>query len=126
MKFIKYKLLLLATVGLLVTSCEKQAFVDVNTNPDALSAVPPQNQFLNATISIHSQDFEAYYDLYRRIMPWMQYTTDLNGNQGAFTQNFDNFANRYGRLYSGIGDRLYDLEKLVEGLPPKSSPGTPT
>ena len=105
-----------------MTSCEKDAFVDVNTNPDALSSVPPQNQFLNATISIHSQDFEAYYDLYRRIMPWLQYTTDLNGNQGAFTQNFDNFANRYGRQYSGISDRLYDLEKLVENLPAEEQP----
>jgi hypothetical protein len=122
MKFLKYKLLLLVSAGLFVTSCEKQAFVDVNTNPDALSAVPPQNQFLNATISIHSQDFEAYYDLYRRIMPWLQYTTDLNGNQGAFTQNFDNFANRYGRQYSGISDRLYDLEKLVGNLPAEEQP----
>jgi len=122
MKSLKYKILLLATVGFLATSCDKQAFVDVNTNPDALSAVPPQNQFLNATVSIHSQDFEAFYDLYRRIMPWLQYTTDLNGNQGAFTQNFDNFANRYGRLYSGIGDRLYDLEKLVENMPAEVQP----
>lgn len=122
MKFLKHSSFLLATVGVLLISCEKQAFVDVNTNPDALSKVPPQNQFLNATISIHSQNFEAYYDKYRRIMPWMQYTTGGNGNQGNFTQTFDNFANRYGREYSGISDRLYDLEKLVEGLPAEEQP----
>lgn len=122
MKFVKHKLFLLAAAGLLMTSCEKDAFVEVNTNPDALSSVPPQNQFLNASIQIHSQDFEAYYDLYRRIMPWMQYTTDLTGNQGAFTQNVDNFSQRYGRLYSGIGDRLYDLEQLVQGLPEEEQP----
>ncbi|MPR34689.1 SusD/RagB family nutrient-binding outer membrane lipoprotein [Salmonirosea aquatica] len=122
MKFLKYKILLLATAGFLVTSCDKQDFVDVNTNPDALSAIPPQNQFLNATIAIHGQDFEAFYDLYRRIMPWLQYTTGLNGNQGAFTQTFDNFSQRYGRLYSGVGDRLYDLEKLVENMPAEEQP----
>ncbi len=122
MNYLKHKIILLAATGLLLTGCEKDAFVDINTNPDALSAIPPQNQFLNATTSIHGQDFEAYYDFYRRIMPWMQYSTDLNGNQGAFTQNVDNFANRYGRLYNGIGDRLFDLEKLVEGLPAEEQP----
>jgi hypothetical protein len=96
--------------------------VDVNKNPDALSAVPPQNQFLQATTSIHGQDFEAFYDLYRRIMPWMQYNTLQNGNQGSFTLNFDNFSNRYGRLYNGVGDRLYDVEQLVSKLDAAEQP----
>lgn len=121
MKFLKHKIFLLATVGFL-SSCEKQAFVDINKNPDALSEIPPQNQFLQATVSIHSQDFEHYYDLYRRIMPWMQYDTPQTGNQGSFTLNFDNFANRYGRLYNGIGDRLYDLEQLVSKLEAEEQP----
>ncbi|MCF0038657.1 SusD/RagB family nutrient-binding outer membrane lipoprotein [Dyadobacter fanqingshengii] len=121
MKFIKRKILLLAAVGFL-SSCEKQAFVDINKNPDALTEIPPQNQFLNATTGIHGQDFEAFYDLYRRIMPWMQYNTLLSGNQGSFTLNFDNFANRYGRLYNGVGDRLYDLEQLVGKLEPAEQP----
>ncbi|MCF0072299.1 SusD/RagB family nutrient-binding outer membrane lipoprotein [Dyadobacter sp. CY261] len=112
MKSFKSKLILMAAVGFL-SSCEKQAFVDINKNPDALTEIPPQNQFLQATSGIHSQDFEAFYDFYRRIMPWMQYTTPTNGNQGSFTLNYDNFSNRYGRLYNGVGDRLYDLEQLV-------------
>lgn len=121
MKSIKSKLILMAAVGFL-SSCEKQAFVDVNKNPDALSGVPPQNQFLQATNGIHSQDFEAYYDFYRRIMPWMQYNTPQTGNQGSFTLNYDNFANRYGRLYNGVGDRLYDLEQLVAKLSADEQP----
>jgi hypothetical protein len=112
MKFIKRKILLLAAVGFLY-SCEKQEFVDINKNPDALSEIPPQNQFLQATQQIHSNDFEVFYDYYQRIMPWMQYNTPLNGNQGSYTQNYANFSNRYGRLYNGVGDRLYDLEQLV-------------
>jgi hypothetical protein len=121
MKFFKHKILLLAAAGLMY-SCEKQAFVDVNKNPDALTVIPPQNQFLQATTSMHSVDFEHYYDIYRRIMPWMQYNTDLNGNQGAYTQNWDNFSQRYGRLYNGVGDRLYDLEQLVSKLEAEEQP----
>lgn len=112
MKFLKRKILVLAAVGFL-SSCDKQDFVDINTNPDALSEIPPANQFLNATTGIHGQDFEYYYDIYRRIMPWMQYATDINGNQGAYTQNVDNFSQRYGREYDGVSDRLVDLEQLV-------------
>lgn len=121
MKSFKSKLILMAAVGFL-SSCEKQAFVDVNKNPDALSEIPPQNQFLQAINGVHSQDFEAYYDLYRRIMPWMQYNTPQTGNQGSFTLNYDNFANRYGRLYNGVGDRLYDLEQLVAKLSADEQP----
>lgn len=121
MKSLKSKLILMAAVGFL-SSCEKQAFVDVNKNPDALSEIPPQNQFLQATNQLHSQDFEAYYDFYRRIMPWMQYNTPQSGNQGSFTLNYDNFANRYGRLYNGVGDRLYDLEQLVAKLSTDEQP----
>lgn len=115
------KLLLLGVLGLF-QACNKQDFVDINKSPDALTTIPPQNQFLNATLSMHSTDFEYYYDVYRRIMPWMQYTTDLNGNQGPFTQNWDNFSQRYGRLYNGVGDNLFDLEKLVEKLDAAEQP----
>lgn len=121
MKSFKSKLILLAAVGFL-SSCEKDAFVDVNKNPDALTEIPPQNQFLQATSQLHSQDFEAFYDMYRRIMPWMQYTTPTNGNQGSFTLNYDNFSNRYGRLYNGVGDRLYDLEQLISKMGPEEQP----
>lgn len=121
MKSFKSKLILMAAVGFL-SSCEKEAFVDVNKNPDALATIPPQNQFLQATQQIHAQDFEAYYDFYRRIMPWMQYNTPQSGNQGSFTLNYDNFANRYGRLYNGVGDRLYDLEQLVAKLSADEQP----
>lgn len=121
MKFIKGKILALAAAGLLF-SCDKQDFVDINNNPDALNSIPPENQFLNATTGVHGQDFEYYYDVYRRIMPWMQYTTDVNGNQGAFTQNVDNFSQRYGRQYNGVGDRLYDLEQLVLKMDAETQP----
>lgn len=113
--------LLLATT-LMVAGCKKDAFVDINKNPESLTEVPPANQFLNATISVHNRDFEAFYDYYQRIMPWMQYSTGLNGNGQNFTQVYDNFANRLGGLYSGVGDALTDVEKLVEKLPAAEQP----
>ncbi len=120
--FYKKIILGLTLAGALVTSCSDDDYVDANTNPDILNEVPPENQFLSATLSLHSQDFEAYYDIYRRIMPWMQYVTPQNGNGANFTNNIDNFSNRYGRLYTGIGDALVDLEKSVEKLPEEDQP----
>jgi len=111
------KILFLASLFVLGTmsSCDKQDFVDINVDPDALSSIPPENQFANASRGIHGQDFEAFYDFYTRIMPWMQYATDVRGNQGAFTTNMSNFSSRYGALYSA-GTQLYDVEKSVEKL----------
>ncbi|PMD90753.1 SusD/RagB family nutrient-binding outer membrane lipoprotein [Siphonobacter sp. BAB-5405] len=108
--------LMLATT-LLMTGCKDQAFVDINTDPDALTEVPPANQLLNAIINVHDRDFEAFYDNYQRIMPWMQYSTGLTGNGQNFTQVYDNFANRYGGLYTGVGNAVVDMEKLIEKLP---------
>lgn len=110
---------------LLFSGCQKQAFVDINIDPESLISVPPANQFLNASIGVHNQDFEAFYDTYQRIMPWMQYSTAINGNGQNFTQVYDNFSQRYGRLYSGangVGNTLVDLEKLVGKLPETEQP----
>lgn len=106
----------------IATGCSDEDFIEANKNPDILNEVAPENQFLSATLAIHSQDFEAFYDMYRRIMPWMQYVTPLNGNGINFTNNVDNFSNRYGRLYTGVGDALTDLEQLVADLPEEEQP----
>lgn len=111
----------LGLVSVLATGCEDE-LIEANRNPDVLSEVAPENQFLSATLSIHSQDFEAYYDYYRRIMPWMQYITPLNGNGINFTNNVDNFSQRYGRLYTGVGDALTDVEQLISAFPEEEQP----
>lgn len=121
----KYVSGLLMAGTLIVSGCQKQAFVDINIDPESLTSVPPANQFLNATLGVHNQDFEAFYDYYQRIMPWMQYSTAVNGNGQNFTQVYDNFSQRYGRLYSntyGVGNTLTDLEKLVGNLPAEEQP----
>ena len=45
----------------LATSCDED-FIEANRNPDVLNDISPENQFLSATLSLHSQDFEAFYD----------------------------------------------------------------
>ena len=40
-------------------------------------------------------DFETYYDKYRRIMWWMQMSTDTRGNRKNFTKDVSNFDQRY-------------------------------
>lgn len=115
--FYKKITICLALALSIATGCSDEDFIEANKNPDILNEVAPENQFLSATLAVHSQDFEAFYDMYRRIMPWMQYVTPLNGNGINFTNNVDNFSNRYGRLYTGIGDALTDLEQLVAKMP---------
>ena len=68
-----YKTILgLLVMGMITSSCDKQDFVEINKDPDALATVPPENQLLNASLNLHSQDFEAFYYTFRRIMAWMQ------------------------------------------------------
>lgn len=109
--------LILALMAAVAISCSDEDFIEANKNPDVLNEIAPENQFLSATLSIHSQDFEAYYDFYRRIMPWMQYVVPLDGNGLNFTDNVSNFSQRYGRLYTGVGDALTDLEQIVANMP---------
>lgn len=118
----KYVSATLVATTLAMSGCQKQSFVDVNINPEGLTSAPPANQFLNASINVHNRDFEAFYDFYQRIMPWMQYTTGLTGNGQNFTQVYDNFGQRYGSLYLGVGNALTDMEKLVAALPAEEQP----
>src|SRR5690606_22182257 len=91
---LKHSNIWLLPLLMIVASCDDE-LIEANKNPDVLPEVTPENQFLSGAIGIHGQDFEAYYDFYRRIMPWMQYVTPLNGNPINFTNNIDNFSQRY-------------------------------
>jgi hypothetical protein len=104
-------------LSLALHSCKKADFVELNTNPETLYDIPAQNQFLNATISTHNTDFEWYYDNLRRIMPWMQLSTANGGNGKTYIEDAGNFNQRYGNFYGNVGNRLYDVQKLIEKLP---------
>ena len=97
-------------------SCDKEDFIELNTNPETLYTIAPENQFLNATLAAHTNSFEWFYDNYRRIMPWMQMNTGATGNGATFIDEAGNVNARYGTFYS-MGSRLIDIQKLADKLP---------
>src|SRR6185295_15914830 len=106
MKLSKYLYLAVLTASLLLGSCKKEAFVELNTNPSVLYSIKPEEQFLNAPIQIHGNDFEQFYDNYRRIMYWMQQSTDQAGNSPITLKTLGNFNYRYGTFYPTVGATL--------------------
>jgi hypothetical protein len=117
----KYKRIFLGLTiasGLLAAGCSDEDYVEANTNPDVIQEVTPENQFFAAAQSLQSNDFEAFYDQFRLIMPFMQYVSPQGGNGRNFTRNIDNFGKRYDRLYIGVGNALYDIEKTIEAMTP--------
>jgi len=113
MKLYKYSLLIL-TLAVLV-SCKKSTFVEDNINPSTLVTVDPGQQFLYAARSFPN-DFEYYYDVYRDINAWMQYTTGNTGNGSGFTIPGGNFNYRYGNFYTNIGAPLADIPHIIAKL----------
>lgn len=107
----------LALSALLFVGCDKQSFVDLNTNPDILYSVKPEEQFFNIGRTAHGQDFEQFYDYYRRIMHWMQMSTTQGGNNAATFTEFGNFNARYSVFFPALGSITTDVGKLTERLP---------
>lgn len=99
-----------------VISCKKSSFVEDNTDPEVLYGVTPGDQFAAATYGL-PDDFETYYDNYRRIMVWMQMSTEDRGNRANFTRDVSNFNKRYAVFFGRVGPRLTDIENLVSKMP---------
>jgi len=117
MKFYKYSFVAILAASFCLGGCKKSAFVEVNTNPNTLYSIKPEEQFLNAPIAIHGNDFEQFYDNYRRIMYWMQQATAQGGNGSVTLKTVGNFNTRYGNFYPTVGAVLTDVQKLIEKLP---------
>jgi hypothetical protein len=104
---------------LVMSSCKKSDFVDINKDPGVMYSVSPEDQFLAASTA-HQDDFEWYYDNYRRIMLWMQMSTPATGNSRNFTKDVSNFNTRWAKIYYGrVGPRLVDAIKLIEKMSPE-------
>jgi hypothetical protein len=113
----KIALLLTALIGVSISSCKKDQFVELNTNPAIIDKITPEQQFMNSVINMHGDRFEYYYDNFRAIMPWMQMVTALNGNSVTFISDAASFRNvRYNNFYPKVGGNLTDMEELVKGL----------
>ncbi len=109
--------LALITASLAFGSCKKEAFVELNTNPNTLYSIKPEEQFLNAAIQANGSDFEQFYDNYRRIMFWTQQSTANAGNGPITLKTVGNFNARYGVFYPSLGSVLTDVQVLISKLP---------
>ncbi|RZK35498.1 MAG: SusD/RagB family nutrient-binding outer membrane lipoprotein, partial [Pedobacter sp.] len=106
-----------ALIGLTITGCKKEKFVELNTNPQLIDVITPEQQFMNAVASIQGDRFEAYYDNFRGIMPWMQMLTPLAGNSVTFISESGSLRNvRYGIFYPAVGGNLTDVEQLIRKM----------
>ncbi len=112
MKKTKYLPYILALV-VAGTGCKKEQFVKTNTDPTVIYSIEPEEEFLNVCIQAHSSDFEAYYDFYRRMMPWMQMNTGSSGNAKNFLNDIGNFNQRYGVFLPTMGNQVSDLQNLI-------------
>ena len=99
--------------------CKKQAFVDANLSPATLYEVKPEDQFLAAAAG-SQDDFEFYYDVYRGLNFWLQYSTNggASGNSLNFTNPSSNFNYRYSKVFfERVGTRLSDGIKIIDDMP---------
>lgn len=105
--------------ALFAAGCKKEAFVDANLSPGTVYEVRPEDQFLAAAAG-SQDDFEYYYDVYRSLNFWLQYSTNggTTGNSLNFTNPSGNFNYRYGKVFYGrVGTRLADAIHIIEDMP---------
>lgn len=114
------KMWVTALVCISLFSCKKEDFVTLNTNPVLLDKITPEQQFMNASIRMHGDRLEWYYDNVRGIMSWMQMNTPENGNGSGFITEAGNFRNtRYTIFYPGLGASLVDVQQIIAEMSPE-------
>jgi hypothetical protein len=108
----------IALLCISLSSCKKEDFVELNTNPVILDKITPEQEFMDASIRLNSDRLEWYYDNLRGIMPWMQMSTALNGNGTSFISESGNMRNvRYNLYYPSIGAALTDIQVMISEMP---------
>ncbi len=115
----KRKLIILFfTAGVMFVSCKKENFVKENIDPNTLYSIAPEEQLLAAAVGSQN-DFEYFYDVYRALNFWLQYTTNLAGNSPNFTNPTGNFNYRYGVYYGTVGRDLADIPHIIATMSPE-------
>lgn len=107
-----YLLILVTTIGLLVSSCGKD-WLDVNTDPNNPASASPENVFPAAVMSTASV-IGGHYNILGGI--WSQYFTQSNAaNQFKYIETYTlantDFQSQFNELYSGaLNDFKYVRE----------------
>ncbi|MDR3711504.1 MAG: SusD/RagB family nutrient-binding outer membrane lipoprotein [Puia sp.] len=98
-------------------SCSRSKFAQLNTDPDAVLTIDPSTELTPGELSIHSSDFEVFYDFVRDIKPWTQTYVRTVGNLATFTTSGGNINNRWGIFYGGVGYNLADVLHIIDNMP---------
>jgi hypothetical protein len=101
----------------LYTSCSRDKFAEMNTNPDDVLVIRPESEFLAALMNINSNDFEYYYDYNRAMYYWTQSYTTLTGNASTVYNGSGNLNQRYSNFYNNVGNKLADVIHLIDIMP---------
>lgn len=108
--------------------CSRDHFAEINTDPDLVFAdhMDPVKVFPNAVLAIHTNDFEAYYDINRNITFWNYQWVRLAGSSASI-QAFrapvtaSQYPYRYDNLYSretmGAGGAVAAIQHIIDEMP---------
>ncbi|MRG43572.1 SusD/RagB family nutrient-binding outer membrane lipoprotein [Chitinophaga sp. SYP-B3965] len=116
-------------LALLATSCSRDKFAEVNSDPDVVQVdrVDPKAVFPTAPIAIHANDFEAYYDIHRNMEYWIGAWVPIGGNGVIITRfrtpvSASTFPYRYENLYTresiGAGGSMREMRNIIDKMPP--------
>lgn len=113
---LKYITIILLS-AVLYTSCSRDKFAEMNTNPDDVLVIHPESEFTAALLNINSNDFEYYYDYNRAMYYWTQSYTSRNGNTATVYNGSGNLNQRYSNFYNNVGSKLVDVQHLIDIMP---------
>lgn len=114
----KYKDIFWALLLMLLTSsCSRDKFAQLNTDPDAVRNIEPEKELTPGQLSMVNSDFEAFYDYVRNINPWTQVYVNTNGNSATFMETGGNINNRWNLFYGDVGFNLADVMHIIDVMP---------
>lgn len=115
-------------MALFATSCSRDKFADLNTDPEAIQfdQVDVKTLFPTAAIATHANDFEAYYDIHRDLQYWLGAWVPLGGNGAVISRfrtpisasNFPySYENYYSRETTGAGGAMLNMRFIIDRKP---------
>lgn len=113
MNSFKYIFLLLLMPTFMI-SCSREKFAEMNTDPDDVLTVNPEQEFTSALTAINGSDFEYYYDYNRAMYYWTQTFVPMNGASATVYEGSGNLNQRYSNFYTHVGNQLKDVQQLIE------------
>lgn len=103
----------LALSVLAAGACSRSKFADLNSNPDAVTSIPPELELTTGQMYKYQNSFEAYYDFNMYIKPWTQLSVDAAGNSNLSFEQVANGNQRWSNFYNNVGPALVDVQHLI-------------